>query len=405
MSIYTLMHRNTPILLFKLGRSEVIDCALYENNLIYLPIPLKRILHNKEEFVSKSSDGMLFLNEDGCFLLDNWLSDREIPSNRDNYKKYVPDKKTSLMWMLENYGYSYTDNYWINNLSAVKNYAQILEIKNNIDEHYSIVIDNKHFYRGANSTLGGQLEKYWYKSDGVLKLCKRVEKNFDILNCREIIASLIYQKQGFKNYCNYEFVKDKQGDVIGCKCKAFTNDHMELLTAYDLLEEYNLTQQPNVYELIPDLAAKYDADKYEIEEQLDLETLVDYLILNRDRHQENIGFLRDNNTLQIIKAAPIFDSGSCKFLEAAYPESVENTTINGLYSTESELLSHVKNFSVLDIEKLPSTQELKQIYDQCNFISEQRKQKLLNLFEAKKEHIYKLQQEQQYNIDPFQEKD
>jgi len=43
--------------------------------------------------------------------------------------------------------------------------------------------------------------------------------------------------------------------------------------------------------------------------------LLDYLILNHDRHFKNFGILRDSQTLKIIGAAPVFDNGSSLFHE------------------------------------------------------------------------------------------
>lgn len=130
---------------------------------------------------------------------------------------------------------------------------------------------------------------------------------------------------------------------------------------------------------------------------MDLESIVDFLILNRDRHQGNIGFLRNSNTLKIQSIAPIYDSGSCKHLEGVYPEDLLNTTINGLYNTEQELLSHIRDFSVLDVSKLPSIEEIKSIYDECIYLSEKRKQKLLGYYEERIKFIKNKQLEQSYS--------
>lgn len=121
--------------------------------------------------------------------------------------------------------------------------------------------------------------------------------------------------------------------------------------------------------------------------------MIDYLIINRDRHQGNIAFLRDADTLEIESAAPIFDSGSCKMLEAEATESLNDTKVNGLYLTDGELLKHVKNVSLLDINKLPSKDEIKDIFDKCINISDERKNKMLSLYEQKKDYIKQLQKE------------
>ena len=46
--------------------------------------------------------------------------------------------------------------------------------------------------------------------------------------------------------------------------------------------------------------------------------------------------------------APVFDSGSCKHLDGELPETVGMMKINGLYSTEKELLSKQYNGNSFD---------------------------------------------------------
>lgn len=399
--IYTLKHKDIDVIYFRKNNSEILNAAIIKAAIKYLPLSLKRIIHNTDEFVEQPEDEDFFiLNGEGIFLLDNWLSNREIPVSRDNYNAYIKKGFTARQWMFENYAMSFTDCYWIEKENDNLTWKDICQKLSEVD-HFMNVQDESRHYKGTNATLGGQLEKFWYKENDTLKLCKKNEPLYDILSAREIIASLIYEKQGMipdKDFCKYDFIYNKNKQPIGVSCNAFTNvfeagKNTELLTAYELLEEYNLTQQDDVYELIPFLANKYGLDEKKAYDYLDMQTMVDYLILNRDRHEGNIAFLRDADTLEIISAAPIFDSGSCKMLEAEVTESLNDTKVNGLYHTDGELLKHVKNVSLLDINKLPSKDEIKDIFTKCINISEERKNKMLSLYEQKKDYIKQLQKE------------
>lgn len=390
---YTIKHFDHNLLTFSLLQKDVYFAAIGKSHVEELPLPLKRIIHNQEEFIQEETDNFFVLNEEGCWLIEMWLNDREIPVNRDNYSSYIKKGSSSRQWMLENNAYSFTDCYWIDSGANPIKWKDIKEKMSKVDEFYTVKEQNR-MYKGHNSTLGGELEKFWYKSDGTLKLCKKVSKLHDILNAREVIASLIYQKQGYAPYCHYDFVYDSEEEIVGVKCKAFTSENVELISSYDLLEEHNRTQQPDVYELIIEYAAEYGLDKQIATKYMDIQTIVDYLITNRDRHQGNIGFLRDSGTLQIIGPAPIFDSGSSKHMEAVYPEDVENTIVNGLYNTEMECLSHVKDLHVIDINKLPSKEEILSILNECQYISEKRKEKFLTLYESKIEYLQKLQKKE-----------
>jgi hypothetical protein len=46
---------------------------------------------------------------------------------------------------------------------------------------------------------------------------------------------------------------------------------------------------------------------------LDLILILDYIVLNEDRHFGNFGMIRNANTGEFIKPAPIFDTGSSLF--------------------------------------------------------------------------------------------
>lgn len=51
----------------------------------------------------------------------------------------------------------------------------------------------------------------------------------------------------------------------------------------------------------------------DITESLDDMLILDFIICNRDRHYNNFGMIRNVNTLQIEKSAPIFDTGTSAF--------------------------------------------------------------------------------------------
>lgn len=76
-----------------------------------------------------------------------------------------------------------------------------------------------------------------------------------------------------------------------------------------------------------------------------------------------------------------------------FPENVLYTQTNGLYQTEIECLQHVRDFSVLDISKLPSITEIQTILDKCKAITPQRKITLIALYKEKIEFVKELQSE------------
>lgn len=398
---YTLKHKDMNIAVFTTRDNpgkEVSQCIFDKHLTDELPLPLKRLVKAgyKEEFIEYETDDIYRLNEDGCYLFDNWLSDREIPLNRFNYNLYIDKNTTAREWLLNNNGYSFTDCYWFESEEEKLCFSDIQAKKDTLDSFY-LVKNEKNHYKPHTASLGGQLEKFWFKKNDEVYLCKKVKQNDDILAVREFIASEIYKQQNCHNFCDYKLVMDKTNQVLGCICKNFVQEDQELISVYDLLEEYNLTQNDNVWNLIIEKANEYGLDKQSAKDFLDIQILVDFLITNRDRHENNIGFIRDASTKQILKPAPIYDNGSSKQMESMSPETLYGTTVNGLYHTELECLKHVNNFNILDMNKLPTTEEYAKMINLCKSLTEQRKSFMIKRYDEKTKFLKELQIE--YNKD------
>ena len=393
--LYTLKHKDINLAVFEVNKQNIEQWFIDKNYVHLLSLPLKRLVKDgyNEEFVEIETDMYFALNEEGCILFNDWLSDREIPITRDNYQMYIENGKNARQWLFENNGFSFNDCYWFESEQEILYWENIKEKLNNLDTFYNVKTDG--IYKGYNATLGGQLEKYWFKDGNKVRLCKKHSLNLDILSVREIIASTIYRNQEYNNYCHYNFVYHHNGEIAGCACDSFTSKDMELISAYDLLSEYNMTQVDDVWEKIAELAEKYGLPKQVTSNYMDMQAMVDFLISNRDRHERNIAFLRDAETLQIISPAPIFDNGSSAYYEGAKPEGLYNTTVNGLYRTEMECLQHVSNFSLLDIKLLPPREAIEGLYNKCENLSQSRKEFLLDMYESKKELLAELQMQYQ----------
>lgn len=401
---YVLMHKSRYIASFGLNEEsgEVEAFYIMEKECQHLPLPLKRILRFPKAYVENGhmtiKRCLYKVNEDGMELLWLWLRDRAIPYSRENRYKYIRKDCDSIAYMLDNYAYSLTDCYWIRRLRDRHiNYEKLRKKFSSKFDAISIVNTNSKQYSSVNCTLGGVLEKFWFidEKDKRLSIAKLANNNSSILIIREVIASKIYEKQMYSNFCKYSYIRNKERSIVGCKCKAFTNEHNELITAYDLLEEFNETQFENTIENIIKRAVAYGANKAQLELQLDIQTLVDYLITNRDRHLNNIGFLRNPDTLRIKCIAPIFDSGSSFHMEGERPESVLNTTINGMYNTELECLKHVRNLNTLNLSMLPDNRWIKAELEKADTLSRYRLDNLFNLYKQKKEYLKQLQKGQQ----------
>ena len=85
--------------------------------------------------------------------------------------------------------------------------------------------------------------------------------------------------------------------------------------------------------------------------------ILDYLMLNIDRHMKNFGVIRDVNTLQWIKTTPIFDNGESMQCEKL-TNSIDFANGKGKFFSNTnkdyeEILNNIREeISRIDISKL-----------------------------------------------------
>lgn len=97
-----------------------------------------------------------------------------------------------------------------------------------------------------------------------------------------------------QNYVKYDLRSvDKR---ICSVCDIFTSEKYGFLP-YAAINKGNTTLQR--------ILKNYKG--YHLEQELKTMLIVDAVILNEDRHKNNFGFLIDNDTLEIVGAAPLFD--------------------------------------------------------------------------------------------------
>lgn len=89
----------------------------------------------------------------------------------------------------------------------------------------------------------------------------------------------------------------------------------------------------------------------------------DFLFTYTDRHLLNLGVLRDPDTLQFVKPAPLFDTGNSMFHNMRYTsDTVLDIPITSLYKAERKFLESVKDRSAFDLNNILEPDELDLFY-------------------------------------------
>lgn len=306
---YILMNQNTEILKFEFDKDLNIILKIEQiYNLEYAPLN-----------IANSSKEKMLLE------LNNWFNDRGIPVYRDNAKEILETFDINNMKDLINrdYALSVSDQYWFKPENSDIEWKNI----NYFDQNYdSLSFVEATYGSGAgislnqsnekdsdktpNNTSNGQLKKVWIKNSGTNYLYKGsgTIHNFEPIN--EVLASKICKILGVP-YVEYtlDVVHSKRQDTLVSICKCIIEKNEELIPAHSILTEKldKVTKTVDDYYLYLDILKEHNVPN--AEEYLQKMFILDYIMLNEDRHLNNFGVIRDVNTLEWKRICPIFDTG------------------------------------------------------------------------------------------------
>ena len=201
---------------------------------------------------------------------------------------------------------------------------------------------------------------------------------------------MICEKLGF-NHTKYEITTISNKIVSKCPC--FINENTELITAHQILHGM---PKENAYEEYIKILEKHNIQN--AREKIENMFILDYIILNEDRHLNNFGIIRDVNTLEWIDVAPIFDSGeSLKIIDYNDEEVIINGEARLFYNIEpfDNITKYVKDFSRFDLSKLDSVPEdfdnLLHEYQNITHMTDNRINKICTLLYSRINRLKSLQ--------------
>lgn len=194
--------------------------------------------------------------------------------------------------ILDSFGISFIDNYWINLNNQKVTWIELLEQRdknsNLLDVALFGKIDKDKDYSGYTSlfTTTGFFPKYI--KDGYV-----YKRRSDSL--MEFVAYLIGKQLGF-DIPECELV----GDYV--KIKIFTNEKISLIHALDLKKYFGTTDEIYTY--------FQKKGNMQFVNQLQRLYIFNYIIGNPDVHEENHGLLYDAETFEFLSINPFYDHNS-----------------------------------------------------------------------------------------------
>ena len=199
------------------------------------------------------------------------------------------------------------------------------------------------------------LRKAWIIDGGTRYLLKGGYKNETLQPFNEVLASEICKRLGF-NHLKYTL--DTYKDMAISKCPCFINKDTELITSYQIRNIMKRHDDINAYEDYIKVLEKHGIK--DAREKLENMYILDFLIMNEDRHLNNFGIIRDVNTLKWLDVAPIFDNGQSLNTEY-YDEEELHIFGEGRLFYEilpfDVIIKVVKDIKRIDINKLDDLPE------------------------------------------------
>ena len=326
--------------------------------------------------------------------LSEWFKGRGIPSWRDKLDLLLHrlniDAPSELLDKA--FGLSLSDQYWIkpygsnityddvNFFDNDFDYAEFLEASLSLN---SKVVTKEASLKTPNNTTDGMLKKAWVIEDGVRYLLKGGYKTDVLQPFNEVLASMICDRLGF-SHVPYTLTTYK--DQVVSKCPCFITRDTELITAYQIKNNMKRYDSREDYKAYIKKLEEEGIDNARI--KMENMYILDYLIMNEDRHLNNFGIIRDVNTLKWVDVAPIFDNGQSLNVQD-YNEDEVVTSGHGRLFYElkpfDEIIKVVRNLKRINIEALEDIPEefdkLLYQYQNITHMSDRRIQNLCILLQ------------------------
>jgi hypothetical protein len=314
--------------------------------------------------------------------LNEWWRGRAIPASRDGIKEALLELRLATTQKLldKSLGLSLSDQYWICPQGSDASWRAFNFFDNDFSEDVGNVLLGKGGSSDAislmspDNTSDGWLKKKWAIIEGKRCLVKGGSGAIQQEPYNEVLASRIMDRLGI---AHVPYTLMMQEEYPYSVCDNFITPQTELVTAWYVMQIKQKQNHVSVYQHYVDCCEVLGIQG--IVEALDRMIVIDYLIANEDRHQNNFGVVRHAETLEWIGAAPIYDSGSSLWFSKPTPlvSATGKITCKPFKQDHNEQIKLVTSFDWLDLSKLYDIEdEFRDILKGSLFIDEVRKEAL-----------------------------
>ena len=344
---YTLMHKNISVADIEID--EDTGVIIHIGDIFakeHLPLGVVHPLHHKET-VDKAA-------------LNKWWTGRSIPASRMGIKEALETLGiyNTQVLLTKCLGLSLSDHYWVRPSDSDMTWESVNFFDNDFSDDIGDVLFGStnmsidFNYASPDNTSDGNLQKRWKIIDGERCLLKSGSAPYRQQPFNEVIASVILDKLGIDHVpYTLTWIDNKPYSV----CKDFVTKNSELISASRLMQIRPKENNENGYLHFVNICKESGID---VVPMLDRMIVLDYIIVNEDRHYGNFGLLRDPDTLEWIGFAPIFDNGTSLYYDKLTTQiSTADLKCKPFKKTHGEQIRLVSSFDWLDLSKLDGIEE------------------------------------------------
>ena len=295
--------------------------------------------------------------------LNEWWTDRSIPAGRSGVREALEalEISSTKMLLVRCWGLSLSDQYWIRPEESDLTWDSINFFENDFSEDIGDILFGEKKKKDAldfsspDNTSDGNLKKRWNIIDGKRCRIKGGSNPFRQQPFNEVIAAGIMERLDIP-HVPYSVVWNKGAPYS--VCEDFITENTELVPAWRILKTRKKDNNTSVYQHFTaccEALGIRGAVPF-----LDRMIVLDYIIVNEDRHFNNFGVLRNAETLEWLGFAPIYDSGSSLGYDKmpAQMRSEKEVVCKPFKNHHAEQIKLVSDFGWIDFDKLSDAKEL-----------------------------------------------
>lgn len=332
-----------------------------------------------------------------------WWMERAIPNSRRGIGQALRrlNEKSNLSLMLNSYGLSLTDHYWMQPLGKEEYWSERNFYENKFtDQLGDFLTDSEKMDTidkiskfSPSSSVNGEMKKKWMIRDDIRYLMKVSTRDYGQQSVNELIATKLHERLQWEHFSPYT-VENVTIDGLEVPCSLnplFTSKEYELVSAYQLIKNVKVSNHSNMYEEMIQQAVQYGLQEKEVREQLEYMILTDFILSNTDRHFNNFGFLYHAEEGKFVSMAPIFDTGNALFFDREIipsGNSLLEIEVTSFRKREVDMLQYVTNRHLVDTEKLRDfDSEAEALLLKYTEMPQERGMKIANTIRQKIEYI------------------